>query len=312
MKPHDAVFAGGLSKIYKSFGSPSITALDNVTLRIPRGVAFGVLGRNGAGKTTFSKALIGNVRPSSGVVTIFGDPAGSRAARKKLGYVAECASAPEHLTPRQLLEYHAALYGVGAVESGRRAGELLDKVGLGSRSGEPLGSFSKGMRQRAAIAAALIHRPEMLILDEPTEGLDPEGRRQVRDLLRHLNREMGVTLLINSHLLDEIESLCHEVAMLNRGKLVRHGELRSLTTQRGYTLTLSGVRIGLTSALRSRLAVEQMEAGHVRLTVPRREDLDWALEQARLFGARIEAMSACRGSLEDVYLAETREEIAWK
>lgn len=312
MKPQDAVFAGSLSKIYKGFARRSATALDNITLRIPRGVAFGLVGPNGAGKTTFSKVLIGSVRPTSGMATIFGEPAGSRSARKKLGYVAECSSAPEHLTARQLVEYHAMLYGVGPVESGRRAAELLDNVGLGSRSGERLGNFSKGMRQRATIAAALIHSPQMLILDEPTEGLDPEGRRDVLDLLRHLNREMGVTLLINSHLLHEIEILCDEVAVLNRGKLVRHGELRSLTTRQGYSLTLGDVPMGLASALQTRLTLEQMEAGNVRLTVPSREELDWTLEQARVFGARIEALAARTGNLEEVYLSETREEIAWK
>jgi ABC-2 type transport system ATP-binding protein len=310
----EAVFTGGLTKTYKTFGGRPVTALDNVTLRIPRGVAFGLVGPNGAGKTTFSKALIGTVHPTSGVATVFGEPAGSCAARKKLGYVPECASAPEHLTARQLVEYHATLYGVNPAERRKRTDELLEKVELGSRSGERLGSFSKGMRQRAAIAAALIHRPQMLILDEPTEGLDPEGRHHVLDLLRRLNRDTGVTLLINSHFLGEIESLCHEVAMLNRGKLVRYGELRSLTARQGYSLTLSDVRMGLAAALRSRLIGDQLrgEAGHLMLTLPGRVELDWVLEQARAFGARIEALSARSGSLEEVYLEETRQEVAQK
>jgi ABC-2 type transport system ATP-binding protein len=308
----DAVFAGSLSKIYKAFATPAVQALDNLTLRIPRGCAFGLLGPNGAGKTTFVKLLIGTARPTSGVATVFGAAAGSRAARQSLGYVPECASAPQHLTARQLVEYHASLYNVPAAEAAQRAMELLDEVGLGSRASQKLGSYSKGMRQRAAIAAALVHTPRMLILDEPTEGLDPEGRRHVLDVLRRLNRQLGVTLLINSHLLNEIEDLCQHVAMLNRGKLVRQGELRTLIAAEGYSVTLTGVPLGLASALGARGRLIHTQAGNVRLTVPGRDELDWALEQARVFGARIESLAADTGSLEQVYLAETREEITWR
>ena len=140
------------------------------------------------------------MRPTAGSATVFGELAGSSAARAKVGYVAEVSHAPEHLTARQLVECHAALYGLDSSEGRRRAGELLESVGLGSRCDEKMRQYSKGMRQRASIAAALVHRPRLLILDEPTEGLDPEGRRQVLDLVRELNRERGITLLIHSAL----------------------------------------------------------------------------------------------------------------
>ena len=308
----DAVFAGGLSKTYKSFRGRPVKALENVTLRIPRGSSFGLLGPNGAGKTTFSKILLGCVRPTAGIATIFGEPAGSQASRAKIGYVAEVSSAPEHLTARQFVEFQAALYRLDAMEGARRAGELLDTVGLGSRCDEEMRRYSKGMRQRAAIAAALVHRPRMLILDEPTEGLDPEGRRHVIDLIRSLNRDLGITLLIHSHLLHEVESLCTSVALLNRGKLIREGDLRTLTARQGYTVTLGNVPPSLAAALQLRFDLEQMNAsGNLRFDVPSRDDLDWALNEVRNAGARLENLAA-RGTLEELFLEETRGELAWQ
>lgn len=301
----DAIFVGCLSKRWKAFRLSTL-ALDQVTLRVPRGAAFALLGPNGAGKTTLVKILTGAVRAASGIATIFGHPAGSRAACAMLGYVPETTAAPLHLTPEQLLDFQAALHGMAKAERRTRAAELLRLVSMAHAASLPLSRHSRGMRQRVMIAAALIHRPQLLILDEPTDGLDPAGRRQILDLLRSLNREHHVTLLINSHLLHEVEDLCGEVAMLSRGRLVRTGTLASLTAGDGYNVTVMDAPGELARALEAHGITAVRDGGcHLRLRVANREQLDWALEQTRVHHARIDTLSHAAGSLETVYLAET-------
>lgn len=306
MSHQDAVFAGNLGKTWKSWRRTT-RALDQVTLRIPQGSAFALLGPNGAGKTTFVKILTGAVRATSGCATVFGKPAGSAAARRMLGYVPESSSAPGHLTANQMLDLQGALQGMDNPLRRRRAAELLAQVGMADWSRVPIGRYSRGMRQRVMIAAALLHDPQLLILDEPTDGLDPAARRHVIEILRGLNRDRGITLLINSHLLNEVEDLCTEVAMLNHGRLAHTAPLASLAAASGYCLTLAEAPDDLINLLSANGLTPLRESGTVRLHLPTREQLDWTLERLRGSSARMETLARSTTSLEAMYLSATQE-----
>ena len=305
---HDAVFAGSLTKTWRSWWRKT-EALRELTLRIPVGSAFGLLGPNGAGKTTFVKILIGAVRATAGTATVFGHEAGSLAARAMVGYVPESSLAPLHLTGTQLIDFQSSLYGMGRGERRRRTAALLEQVGMRQWADVPMRQYSRGMRQRVCIAAALAHEPRMLILDEPTDGLDPASRREILELLRRLNRQQGVTLLVNSHLLHEVEELCSEVAMLRQGRLVRTGSLAQLRTQAGYTVVLRSERADLEALFAERgIAALREAAGTLRLHVVTREELDWTLDLARAAAAQVVALGRSTHSLETIYLTETRPE----
>jgi ABC-2 type transport system ATP-binding protein len=220
-----AISATGLSKTFpRLFGTPH-EALRSLTLTIPRGSAFGLIGPNGAGKTTFIKLLLGVARPTDGEVQVLGSSPEERSVRAKIGYLPERLHLPGAWTPVQFLGSVARLKGV-TVDAG-----LLERVGLAGASGRKIGAFSKGMRQRLGLAAALLGKPELLVLDEPTDGIDPLGRVEVRQILLE-EKARGATVLLNSHLLAETERVCDRVGILNLGRLVREGTLESLTAAR--------------------------------------------------------------------------------
>lgn len=214
-----AVRVDGLKKRYRSglFGR-GVEALRGVTFEVPKGQVFGLLGPNGAGKTTIIKVLLGIVRATGGTATMLGHRAGKRIGRHRVGYLPENLILPKHQNARTALEYFGRLSGMEHSEIKTRGEALLEKVGLKARQTESVKQFSKGMRQRLGLAQALLHDPELLILDEPTDGLDPVGRSQVRDILRELG-DRGRTVFVNSHLLQEVELVCDSVAILNKGEL---------------------------------------------------------------------------------------------
>jgi len=222
-----AIQAVGLTKVYTSFfGKTRQTALAGLDLAIPRGTAFGLIGLNGAGKTTFIKSILGVVRPTSGIVrALDGDP-GDAAIRARIGYLPERLHLPGAWTPVAFLASVARLKGLeNAGEAIRRH---LARVGLEGDSGRRIGGFSKGMRQRLGLAAALLGAPDLLVLDEPTDGVDPLGRAEIRAILAE-ERARGATIFLNSHLLAETERICDRIGILARGKLVREGALDDLT-----------------------------------------------------------------------------------
>jgi ABC-2 type transport system ATP-binding protein len=214
-----AIETRGITKTYgRSFGSPAVEALRGVDLRVERGTAFGLIGPNGAGKTTFVKTLLGIVRPTAGSVRILGGDPDDPQVRARVGYLPERLQLPAAWTPREVLASVARLKRVR-----RPAGEierLLAEVGLEDAASRRAGSFSKGMRQRLGLACALVGAPDLLVLDEPTDGLDPLARVAVRDLLaREVAR--GVTVFVNSHLLAETERVCGRVGILVQGRVAR-------------------------------------------------------------------------------------------
>jgi ABC-2 type transport system ATP-binding protein len=229
-----AIEATGLSKSFtRLFGQPH-PALRALTLSIPRGSAFGLIGPNGAGKTTFIKLLLGVARPSGGQVQVLGSSPEERAVRARIGYLPERLHLPDAWTPLQFLASVARLKNLPTEPA------LLERVGLADAVTRKIGGFSKGMRQRLGLAIALLGKPELLILDEPTDGIDPLGRVEVRRILLE-EKARGATVLLNSHLLAETERVCDRVGILHHGRLVREGTLQSLTAQReGWAVKFTG------------------------------------------------------------------------
>ncbi|MEQ9105272.1 MAG: ABC transporter ATP-binding protein [Rhodothermales bacterium] len=220
--------ARGAGKTYRTgLRRREVHALDALDLTVHAGDLLGILGPNGAGKTTLLKLALGIVRPTRGTVSLFGREAGDPAARRRVGYLAENHRFPPHLTARQVLDVYGRLGDVTHPVRHRRIQELLGLVELTDWADRRTGTFSKGMMQRLGLAQALLGDPELLILDEPTDGIDPVGRRNIRDLLLRLNRE-GMTILLNSHMLSEVEHLCRRVVVLRHGACLWAGPTSDL------------------------------------------------------------------------------------
>jgi ABC-2 type transport system ATP-binding protein len=218
-----------VEKTYKvgAFGRSGIAAVRGVTLAVPAGSVFGLLGPNRAGKTTLVKMLLSLTAPTAGAITRLGQPLAHRGTLGRVGYMHENHAFPRYLTATDLLEFYGGLSGVPAEVLGVRVGRLLDRVGLADRKDEPIARFSKGMVQRLGLAQAIINEPDLLILDEPTEGLDLNGRLLLRQVVREF-KAAGKTVLLVSHVLPEVQELCDKVAVLVGGKVVHTGPLAEL------------------------------------------------------------------------------------
>jgi ABC-2 type transport system ATP-binding protein len=215
-----ALEASGLVKTYGA-----VRALDDLSLAIPSGGVFGVLGPNGAGKSTLFRIALGLVRPTSGAARLFGAPAGDMAALRKVGAMIETPRYPPYLTARDTLT-------MLALESGVRDADIggwLERVGLAQAADRPTNGFSVGMKQRLGLAAAFFTRPELVILDEPTSGMDPAGIQEIRALIVDLAKREGVTVILASHQLDEVKRVCDRVVILSKGKIAAEGAVDALT-----------------------------------------------------------------------------------
>jgi ABC-2 type transport system ATP-binding protein len=223
-----AIETQGLEKTYRAFfRGREVKAISNLTLRVPRGAKYGLLGPNGAGKTTFIKMLLSAVHPSAGSVRLFGKDARLAEARRPVGYLPENHRFPGYLTGSGMLHFYGALSGLSGHERRKRIPGLLKLVGLSKWRKVRIKKYSKGMLQRLGLAQAILHHPKLLILDEPTDGVDLAGRREIYDILNRLS-EKGVTILINSHSLSEVESFCEYVGIMRQGELVLEGKISDL------------------------------------------------------------------------------------
>ena len=226
--PH-AIRVEGLTKRF--FQRAEVVAVDHLNLEVQEGEIFGFLGPNGAGKTTTIKMLLGLIFPDEGSAEVLGHPAGALEMRRHVSYLPENPYFYDYLTAEELLDYFGGLFGYDAATRRQRTARLLDEVGIGAERRLQLRKFSKGMRQRVGIAQALINEPDVVFLDEPMYGLDPLGRREIRELILRL-RDRGCTVFFSSHVLSDAEALCSRVAILVGGRLAAEGSLSALLANR--------------------------------------------------------------------------------
>jgi ABC-2 type transport system ATP-binding protein len=217
--------------LVKDYGK-GILALRGVTLQVEAGQIYGLIGPNGAGKTTLVKILLGIVHKTSGHAELLGQPAGNVDVRYQVGYLPEDHQLPGYHSGWSLLDFYGQLYGLNRKERQQRIPQVLEMVGLLPRAHSKVRTYSKGMKQRLGLAQALLHQPKVIFLDEPTDGVDPMGRREIREIMAEL-REQGHTIFLNSHLLGEVEQICDRVAILRQGDVVREGTVHELTSRRG-------------------------------------------------------------------------------
>ncbi|HEU4520949.1 MAG TPA: ABC transporter ATP-binding protein [Thermoanaerobaculia bacterium] len=294
----------GLRKVYRSsFGKPGITALDGIDFSVHDGELFGLLGPNGAGKTTTVKILLGLTRATKGSARVSGLPVGDPESRRRVGYLPEGHKIPGYLTARQALSIFGRMSGMEKADIDRRIGELLEQVRLSPWADVRVKKFSKGMTQRLGLACALVHSPNVLLLDEPTDGVDPVGRREIRDLLRE-EAKRGTAILLNSHLLSEIELTCDRVAVLRNGRVAVQGLISDLT-RRGEQYKMvaaSPVDDALLAAFRETGAGVERVNGHVLLSVDGVQHLNALVDKLRAGGGMLTELSPLRSTLEDVFV----------
>jgi ABC-2 type transport system ATP-binding protein len=292
-----------LRKAYRSsFGKPRITALDGIDFTVREGELFGLLGPNGAGKTTTVKILLGLTHATSGTATVEGLPVNNPESRRHVGYLPEGHKIPNYLTARQALAIFGRMSGMEAAAIAQRTDLLLERVRLSPWADVRIKKFSKGMTQRLGLAAALIHSPKVLLLDEPTDGVDPVGRREIRDLLREEART-GTAVLLNSHLLSEIELTCDRVAVLRNGKVAAEGTVDELTKKSAkYKMVATPIDEPLLAAFRETGAGVERVNGHMVLSVTDVQHLNALVDRLRSSGGILSELSPVRSSLEDVFV----------
>jgi ABC-2 type transport system ATP-binding protein len=280
-------------------------ALAELSLEVPAGGVFGLLGPNGAGKSTTLKLLTNLLQPTSGRAELFGRPAGDLEARRRLGFLPENPTFYDHLSAEELLTYFAGLFGYRGVERRRRAESVLDRVGLGADRRRPIRQYSKGMVQRVGLAQALVNDPDLIILDEPMSGLDPIGRREVRDLILML-REERRTVLFSSHILSDAEALCHRVAILAKGRLVITGAVDELTSRQdlGWDVVVTDVHPLAADRFVRELAVERtLHEGRTSFRVRPGGRPEPVVAAVAAVGGKLVAVTPLRTTLEDVFLS---------
>jgi ABC-2 type transport system ATP-binding protein len=300
----------GLRKLYRSsFGKPKITALDGIDFQVREGEMFGLLGPNGAGKTTTVKILLGLTHPTSGAAFIAGLPVKNPESRRRVGYLPEGHKIPNYLTARQAMTIFGRMSGMDGTAMKKRIPELLERVRIGQWVDVRIKKFSKGMTQRLGLACALIHSPKLLLLDEPTDGVDPVGRREIRDLLREEAKQNGVAVLLNSHLLSEIELTCDRVAMLRKGKVAAFGTVEELTRKSAtYKMVATPADDSLVAAFKETGAGVERVNGHMVLSVNDVQHLNALVDKLRANGGMLNELTPVRSSLEDVFVDLIRAE----
>lgn len=300
----ETITATQLTKVFTARPrSRSVTALSDFSLSIDSGEIFGLLGPNGAGKTTFIKVLLGIVFPNSGTASILGKPLGNIGVKARVGYLPENHRYPSYLTGEQVLRFFGKLSGVASPELEKRIPQLLSLVQMEQWRAVKIRKYSKGMMQRLGLAQALVNDPALVILDEPTDGVDPIGRREIREILIRLRGE-GRTVFLNSHLLSEVELICDRVAILHKGKLIRQGTVRELTQQEHvFVVTIDGELPADVRTLWEATRVPfTCDGNRVTITADTLADINRRVDELRQAGALLRSMEQKRTSLEDMFI----------
>jgi ABC-2 type transport system ATP-binding protein len=284
--------------------------LKPLSLQVQEGEVFGYLGPNGAGKTTTLKLLMGLVFPSGGSAHILGLEINDPRVKAQIGFLPEHPYFYDYLTARELLEYYAQLSGVAGKERARRVEAVLERVGLPDVAGVQLRKFSKGMLQRVGIAQAIVHNPRVVFLDEPMSGLDPMGRREVRDLIEGLRQE-GKTVFFSTHILSDAEALCDRVAILNKGELRGVGAVAELTSTVHGKVEIIWVGATVPGALKS-MGAECRLTGETGRALVGEESVDAAIDAIRNAHFRLVSVTPVRATLEDYFVQRlnARAEVA--
>lgn len=296
------MYTDALTKFYGP-----VTALAGLTMSVPRGEIFGFLGPNGAGKTTAVKLLLGLARPTSGEARVLGAPPDDLEMRRRIGYLPELFRYQGWLSAREVLALHCALAGVARAQRRDAIGDSLALVGLAARSGDRVGSFSKGMQQRLGLAVALVAEPEVVFLDEPTSALDPVGRHDVREVLRAL-KARGATVFLNSHMLSEVEQVCDRVAVVDSGRVVALGTLAELIGgPKRIRIGLEAVTAGFAASAARFGAVEQVDGSSIVVSNVVAGDIPDVVAALIAAGARIVSVAPESQTLEDRFLSILRK-----
>jgi ABC-2 type transport system ATP-binding protein len=282
-----------------------IDALRGIRMQARRGEIFGLLGPNGAGKSTLVKIMLTVVRPTTAHGTILGRPIGTHSVLRRVGYLPEKNRFPVYQTGRQAIEFAGAMCGVDAATCRRRAEELLDLVGMSDWGAKRVSTYSKGMLQRVGIAAAMVNEPDLVVLDEPTDGVDPIGRKDIRDVLVAI-RDRGTCVFLNSHLLSELEMVCDRVAILVQGEVAAQGTIEELTSEsRRYEIEIDGPPPEWAEAAGLRVSeVSDEKKGTTNLVLPSAEAdaVQPVLDRLRADGRVIKVLRPVRESLEDLFM----------
>ncbi len=290
-----------LTKIYQTgLKKGNVVAVDGVTLEVKPGEVFGLLGPNGAGKTTFVKSLLGVTAITSGEALINGLPPTDPLSRDKVGFLPENCRFPYHLTGLGLLEFSGRLCGLKQSEIDQRSLKLLKMVGMEKWAHTKIRKYSKGMAERVGLAQSLIGDPDIVFLDEPTDGIDPVGKKEIREVLRRI-REQGKTVFLNSHLLSEVEAVADRVAILSRGKLIKTGSVESLTvraSQYEIEADIKNERIEIPAEIGQRISITA-KGMIVVLNDP--ESINHIIDELRLRHISIRSVQPMRQSLEQSF-----------
>jgi ABC-2 type transport system ATP-binding protein len=279
-----------------------IEALKGVSIRVQKGEIYGLLGQNGAGKSTLVKILLNIVRRTDGQAYMLGEAVGNTTARKRVGYLPEDHRFPEYHSGHSLLRFYAGLYGLSRNEADKRIPEMLELVGLRGRAHSKIRTYSKGMKQRLGLAQAMFHDPELIILDEPTDGVDPVGRREIRTIMQRL-KEQGKTIFLNSHLLGEVELICDRVGILQRGAMIREGDIATLTEQKGtFTVGLAEGQAMPEAELKQRGYIVSRDGIHWEIGMKDGESIDPVVDFLRSKQLSIRHLIEKRQSLEDLFM----------
>ena len=303
----NSIQTNGLTKVYSSaFKKKQVQALVDLHLDVPSGTIFGLLGPNGAGKTTLVKLLLGITFPTFGDATVLGEPTSNYKVKKRVGYLPENHKYPPYLTGGEVMNFFGKLSGLNGKYLEKKIDELLDMMKLLKWKKTKVKNYSKGMMQRLGLAQAMINDPELIFLDEPTDGVDPIGRKEIRDILIDLKKQ-SKTIFLNSHLLSEVELITDRVGILNKGKLIREGTVQELTEKKEeYFLRIEGDSKPFPGNIEN-VTATKLDDGRYSLNVASTEDLNKMIDKLRANGIMIYELIKHKNTLEEMFISLIEE-----